>query len=230
MELIMNDFAKRFYEGTDNRSHKWVHYMDIYDRYYAPFRGKPCTYLEVGVERGGSLDIMRDYLGPQARIIGMDIDPGCKQLEQNGYEIHIGNQSDRAFMDALGQQIGLMDIILDDGGHTPDQQITTFYALWPQLKEGGIYMVEDMHANLWAPWQSSRYGITFFDLAKGMADKLTYMYLDPRSFNKFGGATDSGAHTDIDNFVTNEVYAIHFYDSIIVFEKRKRSQPRRERR
>lgn len=225
----MNDLEIFFDQGTGERSHKWRHYFEIYDRYLSKFRAQKCTYLEIGIEHGGTLDIMRKYLGAQTRIIGVDIDASCKALDSHGYEIHIGDQGNKEFVDSLGRNSGPFDIIIDDGGHTPDQQITSFYALFPYLKEGGVYLVEDMHANLWASHQKSRYGLTFFDVAKGLADKLTYMHLDPRSFEVFRGA-DAPDTTTIDNFATTDIYGIHFYDSVIVFEKRRRERPFAERK
>lgn len=222
-------FGELFDRGTGGRSHKWRHYFDIYDRYLGPLRGKANVYLELGVERGGSLDLMREYLGQQARIVGVDIDPACRDLERFGHEIHIGSLSDRGFLQALCSRLDPLDIVLDDGGHTPDQQITAFYALFPKLRDGGVYLVEDMHANLWASHQASRYGITFFDLAKALADKPTYRHLDPRSFGVFGQG-NSEPDTPTGNFATEQIRAVHFHDSIIVFEKGPLPPAVRERR
>jgi len=223
----MGELEALFDQGTGGRSHKWRHYFAIYERYLTKFKSQQCVYVEIGIERGGTLDIMQKFLGEKARIIGVDIDARCKEIEKNGHEIHIGDQGNTQFMRNLRNQIGPIDIVVDDGGHTPDQQITTFYELWPYLKPGGIYLVEDLHANLWASHQHSRYGITFFDLAKSMADKMSYWHLDPKSFDMFR----SGQKVErIENFVTNQVYGIHFYDSVIVFEKRDISPPVCERK
>ncbi|MFY9512156.1 MAG: class I SAM-dependent methyltransferase [Rubrivivax sp.] len=222
-------FGVLFDRGTGQRSHKWRHYFEIYDRHFEAYRGQACVYLELGVERGGSLDIMREYLGAAARIVGVDIDPACQQLEQLGHEIHIGSQSDAPFLEALGVRLGALDIVLDDGGHTPDQQITSFYALFPRLRDGGVYVVESMHANLWASHQTSRYGITFFDLAKALADKPTYRHMDPQSFNVFG-RPGSALAAGSGNFATEQIRAVHFYDSVIVIEKGPLPAAVRERR
>lgn len=226
----MGDLEKLFDQGTGGRSHKWRHYFAIYERYLEQFRNKPCTYLEVGVEHGGTLDIMKTYLGSQARLIGVDISPSCKELESKGYEIFIGDQSNKEFMEDVGRRSGGFDIIIDDGGHTPDQQITTFFALFPYLKNGGIYLVEDLHTNLWASHQATRYGFTFLDFAKSLADKMTYWHLDPHSFMVFWKITGAKAHTDIQNYAMKQIYGIHFYDSVVVFEKREIAPPQQERR
>jgi Methyltransferase domain len=210
----------------DRRCHKWRHYFEIYERYLAKYRHSECVYLEIGVEKGGSLDIMARYLGDQARVIGVDISPACKQFEKKGYEIYIGDQADGNFLRELATSVGVADIIVDDGGHTPDQQITSFFSLFPILRDGGTYIVEDVHSNFWQAYNSSRYGINFFDFAKGLADKLSYWHLDIASFKRYHLPYDQRQGVmNVHNFATTQIYAIHFYDSIIVFEKRQIREP-----
>ncbi|MBV8656459.1 MAG: class I SAM-dependent methyltransferase [Burkholderiales bacterium] len=195
------------------------------------FVGKSCTYLEIGVQKGGSLRMMQEYLGKDARTIGVDIDPECAKLREVGREIYIGNQSDTGFLEKLKQDCGEFDIIVDDGGHTADQQITSFLSLFPALREGGIYLVEDMHAVFWLVGQESRYGINFYDFARGLVEKLSLYNIDQRLVGRYHEprAERSGI-VYMNNFALNEIFAIHFYDSIIVFEKRRREEPLAERR
>ena len=216
-----------FDQGTGGNCHKWEHYFEIYERYLQPFVGTPCTYLEIGVQRGGSLKLMRDYLGPQARIIGVDVDPSCAVVRDEGFEIHIGDQANGAFLERLVRETGTYDIVVDDGGHTADQQITSFFMLFPRLKPGGIYIVEDLHAYFWdATYQASRYGINFSDLAKSLTDKLSLWHLNPLDFGRYQKPREErGAPKKIGNFATNEIFGIHFYDSMVVLEKRKIIEP-----
>jgi SAM-dependent methyltransferase len=216
-----------FDRGTGGNCHKWEHYFEIYERYCDRFVNTPCTYLEIGVQRGGSLAIMTEYLGPQARVIGVDVDPQCAALRQAGFEIHIGDQADRGFLETLAKETGPYDIILDDGGHTADQQLAAFMTLFPHLKDGGLYIVEDMHAHFWhAEYQESRWGINFFDFAKGLIEKLSLWHLDIRDFPRMATPRHArGEPMKIKNFATNEIFGIHFYDSLIVFEKRKMQEP-----
>ena len=75
--------------------HKWKHYFPIYERHFREFVYKPVTFLEIGVWRGGSLQMWKRYFGPHARIIGIDIDPECKKFEEDQVEVYIGQQQDR---------------------------------------------------------------------------------------------------------------------------------------
>lgn len=227
----MGELEALFDKGTGGKCSKWRHYFDIYERYISAFRNMPCVYLEIGVFNGGSLDIMRQYLGNAARIIGVDIMPQCKAIEQRGFEIYIGDQADGAFLRQLGATVGNADIIVDDGGHTSDQQITTFLHMFPLLRDGGIYIVEDLHANFWQSHNVSRYGITFFDFAKGLADKMSYWHLDPASLaGRYALPREQRPPMTIQNFATTQIYGMHFYDSIIVFEKRRVPEPIVEQR
>ena len=213
-------------KGTRNKCGKWRHYFEIYETHFQKFVGKKCTYLEIGVAGGGSLELMRDYLGPDARVIGADIDPMCEKMRAEGFEIHIGNQGDAGFLSEIAQKSGPFDLIVDDGGHTADQQITTFYALFPYLNYGGIYLVEDMHASFWMGYQDSRYGINFYDLAKGMIEKLSGWFRDPRLLERYQQPYNQRQGSiQIQNFAVNDIFGIHFYDSVIVIEKRRISEP-----
>ena len=48
---------------------KWTHYFPVYERHFSPWRNKSLTFLEIGVSRGGSLQMWQRYFGPMAKII-----------------------------------------------------------------------------------------------------------------------------------------------------------------
>jgi hypothetical protein len=215
-----------FDRGTGGKSHKWRHYFEIYERYMRSYVGKPCTYLELGVQRGGSLENMQEYLGPQARVIGADIDPACAALRNEGREVYIGDQSDPAFLGQLASQCGPFDIVVDDGGHVADQQIMSFLSLFPALKDGGVYLVEDLHTVFWHGYQDSRFGLNFYDFAKGLTDKLSLYNIDHRFFARYHQPyAERQGVVSVNNFALNDIFCISFYDSIAVFEKRRRGEP-----
>lgn len=128
---------------------KWIHYFDIYDRHLSPYRGRPITVVEFGVQHGGSMRMWRDYLGRKARIFGIDIDPRCAAVAAPGSEILIGDQSDPAFLASVRERVGTVDVLIEDGGHTMDQQLTTFREMWPAIGDGGVFLIEDLHTSYW---------------------------------------------------------------------------------
>ena len=212
--------------AADGRCSKWRHYFEIYERYMGPFRGTACNYLEIGVSQGGSLELFQQYLGPEAKILGIDIKPECKQWERNGIEVLIGDQADPAFLSQAVAPKGPFDIILDDGGHVPDQQLVSFLTLFPILKEGGVYLVEDLHTSFWLGGQGSRFGINFYDFARGLVEKLSAYHVDERLMERYALPREQRqSAVGFENFAASEIFGIHFYDSVIAFEKRRRIEP-----
>lgn len=128
-----------------NALFKWDHYLEIYNRYFAKMLGKEINVLEVGVRGGGSLDMWVAVLGPACRVYGVDIDPQCIRYEAANRRILIGHQGDRAFWARAKVTMPPLDVVIDDGSHVPEHQIATFEELWPILRPGGVYLVEDVH-------------------------------------------------------------------------------------
>ena len=118
-------------------------YFHSYDHFFSKYRHKEITFVEIGVLGGGSLFMWRDYFGPKARIIGVDLNPNAKKWEDEGFEIFIGSQSDENFLNDISKEIGGIDVLLDDGGHTYEQQIITTECLLDSINDGGILIVED---------------------------------------------------------------------------------------
>jgi 2-polyprenyl-3-methyl-5-hydroxy-6-metoxy-1,4-benzoquinol methylase len=94
---------------------------------------------------GGSLDMYRDFFRNQElEIVGVDIDPECRSFAQPGVTIEIGDQEDRTFWDGFVSRHAPFDIIIDDGGHTVQQQVATIECLFNHVNPGGLYIVEDI--------------------------------------------------------------------------------------
>lgn len=209
-----NPLTKYFKANNKRLIHKWMHYFDIYDRHFSRFRGKEVTILEFGVFHGGSLQMWKDYFGKKARIIGVDINPRCKELEEDQVKIYIGDQEDRTFLRKLAKEVGRVDIVIEDGGHTMGQQIATFEEIYPIVRpEGGVFLIEDLHTSYWPEYSGGyRKQGTFIEYAKGLVDKLNAWHShDSTSFQ-------------VDDF-TRTTHSMHFYDSIAVFEKQPIEEP-----
>ncbi len=87
----------------------------------------------------------QSYFGPRCKIYGVDIEPNCKAYESSAVRIFIGDQSDRNFWKHFREEVPVLDIVIDDGGHIPEQQIVTVEELLPHLQPGGVYLCEDVH-------------------------------------------------------------------------------------
>ena len=146
----MNDLYSFYAQHHNSRvMHKWDHYFEIYDRFLSPICRSNPVVLEIGVQLGGSVEMWRHYFGPATRIYGIDINPDAKQQEDIITKVFIGDQQDRSFLQSVLREIGNPDLVIDDGGHTANQQITAFEELYPALSEDGLYFVEDTHTSLW---------------------------------------------------------------------------------
>jgi len=212
----MNDLQRYFYENEGNMIDKWEHYFEIYDQYFAKYRNTEMVFVEIGVFQGGSLQMWKEYFGPRAKIYGIDINPACKKFEDEQIEIIIGDQEDKKFLRSLKNKIPKIDILLDDGGHTMKQQINTFEILLEHIKQDGIYMCEDVHTSYWDDYKGGfRRRSTFIEYSKKIIDDINAWHSKSKKLSV--------------NYLTQSVKAIHFYDSIVVVEKKKVIPPSRKR-
>ena len=108
---------------------------------------KNIILVEVGIGNGGSLFMWRNFFGKKAKIIGIELNPDAKKLEKYGFKIFIGDQSDPNFWKNFYKKIGKIDILIDDGGHTNLQQITTLMQSIKYLNYGGMIVIEDTHTS-----------------------------------------------------------------------------------
>ena len=188
------------YMKSPYASNKHSTYFNVYDRIFTPFVGTKIVFVEVGVFSGGSLFMWRDFFGPNARIIGIDLNPAAKQWENDGFEIYIGNQSDPIFWKKFFAMVGRIDILLDDGGHTFEQQIITAVETLPYINDGGLLVVEDTHTSY-----SKEFGgpssLSFISYAKNIIDGINFRFVDLRPSQ-----------------AENAVFSIQFFEFIVVFE------------
>jgi len=216
--------------SDDTNVHKWHHYFDIYTKHFGRYRDRPIKMLEIGVYRGGSLRMWKDYFHPDSTIVGIDIDKGCKdhEIADRNVFVRIGSQADPRFLAEVNEEFGPFDIILDDGSHKTHHQNISFGALFrPALKDGGCYMVEDVHTNYWLKHVDSE--DTFIDLSKQMVDMLHEPYFDRKETHFRHGHPEAVKQLELSYLAAN-LASIAFYDSIVVFDKKKRYLPKSELR
>ena len=206
-------FRELFYNHDGRLIHKWDHYFEIYEKYLSKYKGKKINILEIGISHGGSLQLLKKYFGDQVTIYAIDINPECQQFEENSTKIFIGSQSDPVFLQKVISQLPPLDVVIDDGGHTMIQQKVSFEMLYPIVKEGGFYLIEDTHTSYWNEFGGGlKKAESFVEYSKNFIDSL---YIDH---------IHSGRRP-LENKITEHINSISFYDSIIVFEKQKRPKP-----
>ena len=112
----------------------------------------PCNMGRLGTP-GASLKGWKEYF-PNAKIVGIDINPDCKSVEnpdQNIF-IEIGSQDDTSFLQSVCEKHGKFDLILDDGSHINEHIINSFQFLIDWVKPEGVYVVEDSITSYWEHW------------------------------------------------------------------------------
>ncbi len=201
-------YFRDFPARTDDRLLiKMQHYLPLYDRLLGRLQGQSVSFLEIGVYKGGSVRMWRDFFAPGSGLTFLDIDPACRALELPGTRVMIGDQQDAAFLAGVAAERGPFDLIVDDGGHKMGQQIGSFGALWPHLKDGGLYIVEDTHTSYWPGFGGGlKAPGSFIEYAKDLIDRMHSWYTDD----------DAGFPL---HPMAGQLGAVSFYDSLVVLEK-----------
>ncbi|MDE0472102.1 MAG: hypothetical protein OXH57_09190 [Ekhidna sp.] len=206
------DLLNIFTNGCKHPVHKWHHYLPIYDKYFREFRDTPFRFLEIGVSQGGSIDMWREYFGDQAIIYGIDINENCASLNGQSGQIRIGSQSDESFLLKVVEEMGGLDVVLDDGSHKMKDITATLEILFPLLNERGVYMIEDLHTSYLRKFGGGYWGKrNFFNYLRNVFDDVhSWYHYAPIKHPK----------------VSDYCSSIHIYDSICVFERGKVVQPK----
>jgi hypothetical protein len=246
MEKTMKTVKDLFLGSSGKVIYKWHHYLPIYESLFNKFVGKKVKVLEIGVLRGGSLKLWREYFGPQAEIYGIDIDPNVKQYESEGIKIYVGDQGDQNFLKKLSDEAGGFDIVIDDGGHTNYLVRNSFEALYPSTRH--LYVVEDTHALYWwggiyslirdiqfTVWAKKglvptvkiisdilcRFltgNLSFMSLVKKKQDALTTEWHGNWKRHSTESSNERRGTTKVSEFAAT-TSGIRVYDSVVVFEK-----------
>ena len=192
---------KELFKKSIFRSSKYDKYFKNYEDLLSNFAGKNITLIEIGVQDGGSLKIWQDFFGPDSKIVGVDLNPKCKKFEDGNIKIFIGSQSSKTFWANLFNEIGKVDIVIDDGGHTNHQQIITAINCIPNIKNGGMLITEDVHTSYLKRFDNpSKY--SFISFVKKTIGDINSLFPE---INKF-------------KFSLNKyVYSIQNFESMAVF-------------
>jgi hypothetical protein len=127
---------------TDKIQHQ---YLEVYDPILAPWVDREITLLEIGIHRGGSLKLWRDYF-PRGRIVGIDLKLPKNFVPGERVQVFEGSQADTEFLSEVAMKTAPegFDIIIDDASHIGELSKTTFWHLFDHhLKPGGLYAIED---------------------------------------------------------------------------------------
>lgn len=198
----MNNIIKKYFEESKYFSMKLEKYFDVYELILSKYKSKKnLTVVEIGVKDGGSLFIWQK-LFPHAKIIGIDLNIECKKFEKDGFIIEIGDQSSQKFWKDFFYKHQNVDVIIDDGGHTNNQQIFTAISCIPYIKDGGILITEDVMCSYFFNFGNpNKY--SFINFCKKIIDDINFKY---PGIGKFEFS------------LNNYVHSIEFFESVVIFK------------
>ncbi len=187
-------------------------FYTLYSRHLKRFRFKKIKLLEIGVggyenpqSGGGSLRLWRSYF-PFSSVFAIDINDKSPH-EERRIKIFKGSQSDIGFLQRVIEKTGELDVIIDDGSHMSDDVIASFEFLFPSLKNGGIYVIEDTQTSYWEVCGGNldKTSTTTMNYFRALVDGLNYEEFPLPDYQP--------------TFLEQNIVAIHFYHNIIFIEK-----------
>jgi demethylmacrocin O-methyltransferase len=202
--------------ATIHKTDKWGghYYTTHYQKHFRTLRKKVLKILEIGVGGyddpslgGGSLRMWKDYF-PKSWIYSIDI-YNKSEIQEDRIRILQGSQNDSDFLRAVVDQMGGLDIVIDDGSHINEHVITSFHTLFPLLAEGGIYAIEDTQTSYWPAYGGDSYDLnnknTIMGFLKNLTDGLNHDEIARRDFHS--------------SYFDKNIISMHFYHNLVFIYK-----------
>ena len=223
--MTQKTLTQLYASHTGKVSDKWSSYLVEYDRLFNPYRHKPINLLEIGIQNGGSIEIWAKYFEKAQTIIGCDINPDCESLRYDDPRISIvvGDANATKTYQKITKINTGFDLIIDDGSHTSGDIIQTFDKYFPQIKEDGLFVAEDLHCSYWKNYEGGLFNphssISFFKL---LADIINHEHwgVDKKTQQLIAGFNKK-YHTTLKPELLKQVHSIKFINSICVIRKQK---------
>jgi hypothetical protein len=210
------NFLARLYETDKFGGHN---YTPHYQAHLNPYRFKKIKLLEIGVggyndpNKGGESLRMWKKFFPYGKIFSLDIFDKSPQQEKR-IRIFQGSQADPVFLNEVVNEMGQPDIIIDDGSHFNEHVIASFIILFPKLKDGGIYIVEDTQTSYWEDLGGDSKDLnnpnTMMNFFKKMADCLNHSEFIRPGYQP--------------SYYDKNIVSIHFYHNMIFIHKGKNDE------
>ena len=194
-------------------------YTKHYSKHFKKYRFKPVKLLEIGVggyedphQGGASLRMWKKYF-PFGKIVSLDI-YDKSALQENRIKIYQGSQVDPDVLSRIVDENGSFDLIIDDGSHVNNHIITTFQYLFPKLKKGGIYVIEDIQTSYWKSMGGDNENFnnpeTAMNFCKRLTDSLNYSEFNIKGYQP--------------NYYDLNITSIHFYRNLVFIYKNENTE------
>ena len=217
--FFFNDLSKQALIHKTDKFGKH-YYTPHYETHFRPFKYKKINLLEIGVggydsplHGANSLRMWKSYF-PKAKIFSLDIFDKSF-LQEKRIKIYKGSQVDEPLLGKICEENNSFDIIIDDGSHVNEHVITSFKILFPKLRMGGIYVIEDTQTSYW-----EQYGGTSKEFnAKGTIYHFFKSLIDGLNHEEF--LIDGYEKTYFDKHIVS----MHFYHNMIFIYKGENTEP-----
>ena len=183
-------------------------FFKIYSNYFNDYKDKEINILEIGVYKGESLKIWREYFS-KAKICGIDINE--IKFKIDGVDIIKADQTRVKDLTSICKKYKSFDIIIDDGGHHSNQITTSLNFLFDYLNDNGLYVIEDLQTSYFPRFGGSRFNLTrkktSMNFVKSITDSVNYEQNDRPFYEtkKFDG----------------QVKFVHFFQNVTIIKKDK---------
>jgi hypothetical protein len=203
--------------GTD----KWGphFYTPLYHGLFRHLRDRPIRLLEIGVggydlktSGGASLAMWAEYFA-DGQITGIDVAEKRLTLDQR-VRVYRGSQDDTAFLKKVCDERGPFDIVIDDGSHVPKHVVASFQILFPVLKDGGMYVIEDVQTAFWPNFGGST-------LHGGETVRLTRTIIECLNHAEIAVADRSHSFPPF----ARQIKALRAFHNVIVVDKGDNTEP-----
>jgi hypothetical protein len=206
------------------KSSKHPVYWDVYKHVFSGFDlTQEVNIIEIGVDKGDGMLQFKELL-PNCNICGLDIRKDTPNSPVGN--VWIGSQTDIELLNKINEDEGPFDIVIDDGSHINDHQITTFEHLFPKLNPGGIYIIEDMHTSYWESCGGGYGKESFVNYCKKLTDLINYEswmrgFQSPSNYQWVVNKDDVEKYNayNISKEIYKNINCISFYPNIIVIYK-----------
>ena len=219
----MKTLKDLYQNHTGKVSDKWTIYLNEYEDKLKQYQNLAIKFFEIGVLNGGSLEIFSKYFSNAELILGCDIDPKCQNLDFDSPNIKFiyGDVNIEKIKNQI-TKYSKFDIILDDGSHNSDDVIKTFCNYFRHLKDGGIYIIEDMHCSYWREHKGGLFfPISSINFLKKLVDIINHEHWGVEKNREWllRGFVEN-YKINIENLELEQINSIEFINSLCFIKKK----------
>ena len=219
----MTKLKDLYQNHTGKVSDKWFIYLKEYEDKLSQYQKLPIRFFEIGILNGGSLEIFSKYFSNAELILGCDIDQKCKDLnfDETNIKLIVGDVNDERIKNQV-IQYSKFDIILDDGSHNSDDVVGAFCNYFNYLKEGGLYIIEDLHCSYWHEHKGGLFfPISSINFLKKLVDIVNHEHwgVEIKKNWLLKGFAEN-YKINVENVELDQIHSIEFINSLCFIRKK----------